>query len=193
MANATKNVVSGKPKSTGGVLRASLGSTAPTDVSTALDAAFKAAGYIHEDGLTKSVGRSTEKVKAWGGDVVKITQTEHSVTLAFGFIEVLNETVLKALNGDSRVTVTTATTTSGTLTEVEVTGDELPASMYVFEIKDGDAKIRIFAPNAHLSEQGDTTYSDSEVIQYPVTYEALPDAAGVKLYEWSDDGLKAVA
>jgi hypothetical protein len=193
MTNATKNVVSGKPKSTGGVLRAPLGSTGPTDVSTALDAAFKAAGYVHEDGLTKSIGRSTEKVKAWGGDVVKITQTEHSVTLAFGFIEVMNETVLKALNGDDRVTVTPATTTAGTLTEVEVTGDELPASMYVFEIKDGDARIRIFAPNAHLTEQGDTTYSDSDVIQYPVTYEALPDESGVKLYEWSDDGVKAIA
>ena len=41
MANTVSNVTAGKPKIGGAVFRAALGSTLPTDATTALDAAFK--------------------------------------------------------------------------------------------------------------------------------------------------------
>ncbi|WP_051432618.1 hypothetical protein [Promicromonospora kroppenstedtii] len=108
MSNSA-NIVAGKPLATGGVRIGPLGATAPTDATTALDAAFVSAGYVGEDGLTETTDRSTEKVKAWGGDIVKVLQTDFSVSYSFTFLETLNTDVLKAVYGDDNVTVTAAT------------------------------------------------------------------------------------
>lgn len=189
MANNAAQVVSGKPLATGGILIAPLGATLPTSVSTAPDAAFKSAGYIGEDGVTEGGERSTEKIKAWGGDTVKVVQTEHSLTYAFSFIETLNADVLKSIYGDANVTTTPATAASGTIHKVLVTGESLPHKAYIFEIKDGDARIRIVVPDGQITEVGEITYSDSEVIAYQVTVECFGDANGVKATKFLDDGI----
>ena len=59
MANNVANVVAGKPLAAGGVWIAPLGTALPTDETTALNAAFKSAGYIGEDGLTETIERAT--------------------------------------------------------------------------------------------------------------------------------------
>lgn len=175
MTNA-RNVVAGKPLATGGVLIGEVGTAGPTDASAALDAAFKSAGYIGEDGLTESTDRSTEKVKAWGGDTVKVLQTDFATTYSFTFIETLNGDVLKAVYGDDNVTTTAATVSAGTLHAVKVNGETLPRKAFVFEVKDGDARIRIHVPDGQITEVGEVTYNDSEVIGYTVTVEAFRDS-----------------
>jgi len=189
MANTSSNVVSGKPLATGGILIAPAGTAGPTDVSTAPVAGFIGAGYIGEDGVTEGGERSTEKIKAWGGDTVKIVQTEHSLTYSFSFIETLNADVLKSIYGDSNVTTTAATISSGTIHKVLVTSDTLPHKAYVFEIKDGDARIRIVVADGQITEVGEITYSDSEVIAYTVTVECFADANGVKATKFLDNGV----
>ena len=77
VVNTVANVVAGKPLATGGIYLAPIGTTGPTDVSTALGAAYKSAGYIGDDGVTEANERDTSKIKAWGGDVVMIVQSEH--------------------------------------------------------------------------------------------------------------------
>lgn len=193
MVNTAANVVSGKPLATGGILIAPLGTTLPTSVSTAPDAAFVGAGYIGEDGVTEGGERSTEKIKAWGGDTVKVVQTEHSLTYSFSFIETLNADVLKAIYGDANVTTTAATVSSGTQHTVLVTGESLPHKSYIFEIKDGDARIRIAVPDGQITEVGEITYADSEVIAYEVTVECFGDANGVKATKYLDNGVFAAA
>lgn len=189
MATNSNNVLTGKPLATGGVLMAPLGSTAPIDAVTALDAAFKAAGYVGEDGLTESNERSTDKVKAWGGDIVKVVQTDFATTYSFTFIETLNADVLKAVYGSANVTTTPATSTKGTLHAVKVNSDTLPRQSFVFEVKDGDAKIRIYVPNGQITEVGEITYSDEDVIGYEVTVEAFRDSAlGANAMKYLDDG-----
>ncbi|MDQ0793558.1 hypothetical protein [Streptomyces sp. B1I3] len=184
------NVLTGKPLATGGVLMAPLGATAPTDATTALDAAFKAAGYIGEDGLTESNERSTDKVKAWGGDVVKVVQTDFATTYSFTFIETLNTEVLKAVYGAGNVTTTAATALKGTLHAVKVNSDTLPRQAFAFEVKDGDAKIRIYVPNGQITEVGEITYSDEDVIGYEVTVEAFRDSdLGANAIKYLDDGV----
>lgn len=186
---STSNVISGKPLATGGVLVGEVGSTAPTDATTELDAAFAPAGYIGEDGLTESIDRSTDKIKAWGGDVVKVVQTDFSTTYKFTFLETLNADVLKTVFGDDKVTTTAATSTKGTLHTVKVTGDTLPHKAFVFEVKDGDARIRIHVPDGQITEIGDITYSDSDVIGYEVTVEAFRDSTlDANAVKYLDDG-----
>lgn len=187
--NTVANVAAGKPLAAGGIWLAPIGSTAPSSVSATLDGAYKAAGYIGEDGVTEGGERSTTKIKAWGGDVVKVVQDEHSLTYTFRFIEAMNGDVLKAVYGDANVTTTAATASTGTIHEVKVTGETLPHFQIVFEIKDGDNRIRISAPDVQITEVGEITYSDTDVIGYEVTIECFAAADGVKATKWLDNGI----
>lgn len=178
MPNVSGNVVAGTPNASGGVLIGPLGTAAPTDATTALNAAFKSAGYIGEDGLTESADRSTDKIKAWGGDTVKVVQTDFSLTYSFTFLESLNADVLKAVYGSGTgiVTTTAATTTAGTLYAVKISGEILPHNAFVFEVKDGSSRIRIHVPDGQITEVGEITYAGSDVVAYTVTVEAFKDA-----------------
>ena len=192
MANNVKNVVAGKPLAAGGVWRAPVGTALPTDETTALNAAFKSAGYIGEDGLTETQDRSTEKIKAWGGDTVKVVQTEFGLTYQFTFLESASAEVLKAVHGAANVTTTAATSSSGAKHAVKITSEQLPHEVYVFEIKDGDARIRICVPDGQITEVGEVTYSDADVIGYQVTVEAFFDATlGAQAVKYINDGQKS--
>jgi hypothetical protein len=190
MANSAANVVAGVPLATGGVLIGALTAAEPSTAVSALTG-FTAAGYIGEDGVTETNERSTDRIRAWGGDTVKVVQTEHNVTYQFTFLETLNAEVLKAVYGEDNVTTTAATVSTGTLHEVQINSSTLPHKSYVFEVKDGDAKIRIYVPDGQITEVGEITYSDSEVIGYQVTVEAFADELGNKAYKFLDNGIFA--
>ncbi len=66
--------------------------------------------------------------------------------------------MLKAVYGDDNVTVTAATPSAGTLRTVKINADVLPHKSFVFEMKDGDAKIRIHVPDGQVNEVGEVTY-----------------------------------
>lgn len=189
MANLVKNVVVGRPLSTGGVSSGALGATLPTDAKTALDASIKAVGYIGEDGLKETIDRNTDKIKAWGGDVVKVVQTEFSVMWEYSMIESLSSTVNQEVYGEANVTVTPATAATGTLVTVKVNSEQLGHKARVFDIKDGNALVRVVGPDTQITSVGDITYSDSDVIAYPVTVEGFRDAAGNQAYKYLDDGV----
>jgi hypothetical protein len=189
MANIVANVVAAKPKVTGGVLRGALGTALPTDTATAPNVLFKALGYVGEDGLTYAPARTTDKKKAWGGDIVKVVQTEYSETWTFTLIESMNADVLKTVHGDSNVTTTAATATTGTLQAVKSNGDVLPNSEWIFEMIDGATKRRVVLPNAQVTEVGEVTFQDGELVAYPVTLEAFEDASGNNSYTYLDNGV----
>lgn len=107
MANAS-NVTTGKPKKGGAIFRAPLGSTLPTDATTALDPAFVCLGYCGEDGLSNANSPESDSIKAWGGDTVLTYQSAKEDTFTFVLIEALNPDVLKAVYGDENVTGTLA-------------------------------------------------------------------------------------
>lgn len=188
MPNTIANVVAGKPLATGGVLIANLGSALPTSVATTLDVAFRGAGFIGDEGVTEATERSTDKIRAWGGSTVKVVQSDFSVTYAFTFIEALNVDVLKAVYGDDNVTTTAATATTGTLAAVKINNKTLPHKSFVFEVRDGNAKVRIVVPDGQITEVGEVTYTDDGVVGYAVTVEAFVDASGNNAYKYSDDG-----
>lgn len=189
MANSVANVVAGKPLTTGGALCAVTGTALPTDTSTALNVAFKILGYVGEDGVTKNPARSTDKKKAWGGDIIKVLQTEYSETWTLTLCETLNAEVLKVIHGDTAVTTTAATVSTGTLQAVVSNGDVLPNKSWVFEIREGTTKIRHVLPKAQVTEVGEITYADDDIIMYQVTLEAYEDASGNNSYTYSDDGV----
>lgn len=170
------NVLNGKPKVTGGVRygRDLAAATLPTDATAPLGATLLDAGYVSEDGLVETIDASDDKIKAWGGDIVKIVRTEHSVSYTFTLIESANANALKLMFGDENVEAT------GTAIHVKKTATMVPRASFVFDMMDGDKSIRIVVKDGQPSISGDVNFTDGDVIGYEVTVEAFPDDAGVK-------------
>lgn len=174
---------------TGGILAApSTTATLPTDTAATIPAPFVKGGYVGEDGLTMTVARTSEKIRAWGGDAVRTVQTEHDVTFAWQFLET-NEFTAAAVFHEDNVTATPASASAGTLLAIKVDGKPLPPRAWVFDMVDGDAKIRVVVPNGQITEVGDTTFVHTNATGYEVTLEALPDEDGVKAFIYTDDGV----
>ena len=74
------NVSAGKPNVAGAVYYGATNLTAPTTANGSLAAGFKDVGYISDAGVTNSNTRTSESVKAWGGDTVLNTQKEKTDT-----------------------------------------------------------------------------------------------------------------
>ncbi len=187
MTNTVGNVLQGKPVTTGGIMIAPAATSLPTSAS-AVTTGFVALGYVGDAGLTESQARTTDKVKAWGGDVVKVTQSEFSVSFTFTLIEAKSTGVLKAIHGDSNVTSAAASSVHGLTRSVSVNAGTLPKVPWLFDMVDGDDKIRVVVPLGQVTAVGDITYSDSGVIGYPVTLEAFADGSGNQVYKYLDDG-----
>lgn len=176
MAN---NTLVGAPLSaTGGVLVGTAGATLPTSATTALTG-FKALGLVGEDGLSETADRSTDMVRAWGGSIARTVQTEFGLMYTFTFIETTPD-VLRAVHGVANVT---EGTTASELA-IKINKEQLPHLPYVFEVKDGDNRIRIVIPDGQITNVGDVQYSHNDIIRYEVTVTCYADAAGNEAYKY---------
>ena len=181
---SSSNVSAGKPKVTGAIFIAPVGTTLPTDSTTALNPAFVELGYASDAGVVNSESRETETIKAWGGDTVLKPFTGKEDTFSFTLIEALNVNALKLVYGDSNVT--------GDLTNgisIKSAAEDLDYHSFVIEMVLNGAVKRIVIPSAKVTEVGDITYADGEAIGYDTTLSAVPDAAGGTHYEY----IKAVS
>jgi hypothetical protein len=180
MANSVANVTAGKPKTGGAIFTAPIGTTLPTDTTTALDAAFKCLGYVSEDGVVNANSPETENVKAWGGDTVLTTTSERNDTFQFTLLEVLNIEVLKLIYGADNVTGTLETGIA-----IKVNNAEQDDFVMVIDmIMRGGVAKRFVIPNGSVSEVGDITYADGEAVGYETTVTAMPDETGQTHYEY---------
>lgn len=171
--NNVDNVIVGKPKTDGAIFMAPAGTTLPTDATTALASAFKCLGYVSEDGVVNSNSPESEDIKAWGGDIVASPLTGKPDKFSFTLIESLNVDVLKLVYGADNVTGTLETGIS-----IKANSKDYNNVVIVIERAIRGTFGRIVIPKAKVSEIGDITYVDNNVVGYPVTISALPGDDG---------------
>lgn len=175
----TKKVSTAKPKVEGAVYTAPVGTALPTDALSKLGAAFQSLGYISEDGMANKNVAKSEAIKAWGGDAVDTIQKEKEDTFSYTLIEGLNIEVLKEVYGADNV--------SGDLVNgiaIQANAKELKEHVLVVDLILKGALKRIVIPAGKVTEVGEITYQDTEVIGYETTVTALPDSSGNTHYEY---------
>lgn len=180
MDNTVTNVSVGKPKIGGAVYRAPLGTTLPTDATSALSSDWKCLGYVSDEGVTNSNSADTTEIKAWGGDTVLATQEDRTDTWQMVLIETLNVEVAKTVYGNGNVTGTLETGITITANNSEREAGAIVVDMVMRE----GALKRVVLPNAKVGDLGDIVYNDSEAVGYDTTFNCLADNAGNTHYEY---------
>ena len=180
MANTKTNVTTGKPKTAGAVYRAPSGTTIPTTADGQLNEAFKAMGFISEDGVTNATSFDSETIREWGGDAVYETESNKEDTFQFEMIEALNAEVLKAVYNTANVSGALATGLT-----VNVNGDEHENAAWVIDmIMRGGVLKRIVIPDAKISDIAEIVYKRNAAVGYNITLKAFADSSGNYHYEY---------
>jgi hypothetical protein len=161
---------------------AATGSTAPSDGSSALAAAWKNMGGIAETGITVKQATSTVKKKFYGSPAVQrtlVTDQEYTIDVSYGETNarVIEVAFRKALNSITPTAVTGAfATTAGTYVR------QLYA--LVADMVDGVNRMRLYFPSVEVTGQGDIKVANSADLQWQVTLSAYPDTSGNAIYPY---------
>lgn len=167
---------------TGAIYKAALGSTAPTNATSALDAAFKDLGYISEDGIEESWDDSVTRYVAWqNATVIRSSVTDSVGTLKLTMIETKG-LVLQTFYRGSVLTEPTAGNYK--LAVKPITADP---SAWVLDVVDGTKLIRNYIGNGEITERGSVMWQNGEMVAYPVTVTFYPDANGDLMVKYSND------
>lgn len=153
------------------VYAAPLGTTLPTSATDALDNAFVDLGWVSEDGVTNSISRETTKHRAWGGEVVKVTQDNYTETVKLTLLE-SSAAVLAVVYGADNVTE------SGDTITVEHSRLMLEHQSFVIDFIDGDRAGRIVIRDGQVTELGDVMYVHKDLTRYEITIDVFkPETA----------------
>lgn len=174
MGNTT-NVLLGAPDRTAGYcLSGPIAATMPTSTS-AVTSGFQDNGFLTPEGLTITTSRTTEVIKDWNLEAVRLLLTDHEAKLKFTFLEVSVRT-LKEYFGEENVNDT------GEEIVIRINASAILARAWIFNLKDDATKMRVVAPNASISNQGDIVLVKTAAIKLELELTLMVDAAGEKLY-----------
>lgn len=179
MPSSDQIVVAGNGK----VYVAPTTATAPSDATTALSVDWVDLGYVSEDGVSATFGRTTETVGAWQSlyPVRRIT-TEASAMVKFNLRQWNSDTVPFALGG-------------GTITEpspgeyefVPADPSTIDERSLIVEWQDGARHYRLYFPKGMITDAVETNITRSSAADLPISYEATP-ASGDDAYTlYTDD------
>jgi hypothetical protein len=153
---------------------AALGSTLP-DGLDALAGAFFDLGYIDEDGVTVTKGRTVEEIRSWqSGAAVRKFVTEETFMIAGNLQEWSQQTIVTAFGG-------------GEWTEPEVgvfrydppdPEDGLPEQAVVLDWQDGPAEYRLVVPKMSVEEDLETSLQRNAESKLPTTLSGVADDNG---------------
>lgn len=158
----------------GGVSYAEAGTPIPTTPQGALNGAFVDLGFISDDGLTETIGSSSNKIKNWKGDTVREVQTEHNLEYEFTMLQTNADTALAYYGSDP---------SDG------IEGIQGLRGRWVFDVFDGEDILRIVVPDGQVTDRpSPVAYKNSDAAAYRVKVTAYPDDDNKKAFHYSFDG-----
>jgi hypothetical protein len=173
---------------TGNLYQAPVGTTMPTDTSTALAAAWIELGYVSEDGLTITPSTEVEDIGAWQSLYpVRSVVTGRSLVTSFSLIQ-RNTVNLELAFGGGVVAVASLTSTYSPPTSATVY-----ERAYVFQVNDGTIVDRWLLYRGFPTISGDITFKTDEAAAYSMEIRTLPDTAGLTWKLLSSDTTNLVA
>lgn len=186
------NVVIPSPKDLpiiGGLFRGALDVPAPDEDFT-INAAFKQLGFVSDEGIDDSENRPTKSFFAWGGDLVAKPQESYEREKTFTLWEFLNPEVAKTAYGLENVTVTPATSMTGSRLSILQTSDALEMQSWVVDAyMVGGKHILDYVPLGQITKRDTQKTSHKEILAHKLTMTIFPDTSGVYVYTYTDDGL----
>jgi hypothetical protein len=162
---------------TGAVYVAPAGTSAPTASDSTLNVAFGDLGYVHSDGISENIDKTTNQIRSWqDGSLVREIVSEGTYSVEFTLIETKEE-VLELYYG---VTVVDG--------EVDIdprkTGGR---KSFVIDVVDGDSVERTYIPAGEVTSVGERTLASGEAIGYQVTITAYADESSDVAIKWFSD------
>ena len=172
--NNTANVSITKGVVGGYCFVAPLGTTLPTDATTALNQAFVNVGYLDDSGIVHSKSVQTTNFYDLNGDNIETASSQFERTLKLRFAE-MNPVALKEQYGDDNVEVDSQT---GAITINDNNG-KMPHKAMVLELvlKDERHYRRVF-PDLAVTAWGDQTDVSNQLAGGEVTYNKYADSSG---------------
>jgi hypothetical protein len=159
MALTADNVLVGI---TGKVYVGPTGTAAPTTSGSTLNAAFKDLGYVSADGVTFTIDKSTNQIRAWqNADLVREVVTEASVQYSWKMLE-SNAESIKLYFGAAMVNGLIAL----------VPGATGGRKSFVIDIVDGNKVIRHYIPSGEIVSVDEQTIANGEPVSYGVVMTA---------------------
>lgn len=177
---------------TGAVYVAAVGTTAPTDAKSALGGSWTDGGYVDENGIAITVNRSTTPIRDWSKAAIRNLLSEFGGSIAVGFLQV-DEFSAKRVFGASNVTKTAANTTHGEIIKVSIGSELPPIEAWCFNMKDGDARIRVYVPRGQITSVNEMAYKPDQGHVIGGTLECYDDGTGKSIYVFYDDGQVVVS
>jgi len=152
---------------TGAVYTGPVSTEAPTDSGTALDAGFLDLGYVGSDGISETIDRTTNQIRAWqDGALVREVTSEGTYSVSLTFLET-NQEVLELYYGSS--------ITDGVLDgNPTATGGR---KSFVIDVVDGSVVERTYIPSGEITSIGERTLASGDAIGYNVSITAYADSS----------------
>lgn len=164
----------------GSIFTAPKGTAIPASISVALGVAWKDAGYVTEDGVTFTDGKSMESVRAWQSlhDLRKIV-TSKDTTAAFSLMQWSGSNVVFAFGGGeieevvAPVPADPGPEAPGEYRYHPPAPDVIDELMLAIEWTDGDKDYRLVFERGMVSENVETNITRSAAGLLPITYSIL--------------------
>jgi len=158
---------------TGAVYVGPTTATAPSSSGSTLTG-FSDLGYVSADGITETIDRTTNQIRAWqNGSLVREVTSEGTYSVTLTFIETKQD-VLELYFGSA-------------ITAGQLDGDPTKSGgrkSFVMDIVDGPLVERTYIPAGEVTAIGERTLASGEAVGYNVTITAYADTDNVTYKKW---------
>jgi hypothetical protein len=142
---------------------------------------------VADDGLRPSGQRSSTDIFDWAGDLIYSPQDQHSTQFQFKLYSAHDPDVLKEAFGAENVS------TIGDLTIVRETGSPLGIHPWMFDMRDGDKRVRITSKEAQVTGITEGPFVRNNLQSFDLTLTCYKDENGDKAVRYYNKAAAAGA